>query len=365
MLVFVIAGLHDSFTDACRDICLDLLRRAGRNPVAMEIGLGSDLPHLELDSLGSLASQVLSAEADIVVGVSRRGDRAFTEALVSSGRLYLVALDDPRWAALSLYRQGGGTDLPGAIRNTGLACACLIELLLAANARPILFESAAADKAGFARQVIEVLGLPDGEADVEAASSLAAEKLPSAARGEISAELRSSLNDTEALAVQGALAGFWPAFQGRPLGPIIATRPLFYSAETVAPFTSPTIDATGRARCVSFGPYVSLPPGNWTLRLVMAFSPELAGTPFTLDVTRAGRRATEELGRITFDAIVGRYIAQITFNHSEPSRALEFRLFIDKPTFEGRISIGFAELKRLEGPAGDPSTSEVEWRSDE
>lgn len=364
MLVSVIVGLYGSFTEACRDICLDLLREAGHSPLLIDVGTdsGSTNPHIELDSLGGLASQLLRAQSDAALAVSWRSDYGFAETLASAGRSFLLAIDDPKRTVLLLLQQG--VDLPNAIRSTTLSSACLVDLLKAPQAELLLRDRAVLDPSDIARRCLRTLDLPAQAKDVEKARRVVDRHLSrlEPAPADVSAELRTMLGDEGALAVEGALAGFWAAFNGRPLGSIIATRPLFIS-ETLVPVVSAPIDATGRARCIVFGPYISLPAGNWTLRMVVAFSPELTGTPFTLDVTRAGNTGTKELGRVSFEAIVGRYVAQITFNHREPSKALEFRLFIDKPTFEGRVSLGYAELQRLQAQVGEDLSGDIDWKS--
>lgn len=364
MLVSVIVGLYGDFTDACRQICLDLLREAGHSPLLVDVGIdgGSSTPHIELDSLGGLASQLLKAQSNVALAVSWRFDHAFAETLAGAGRSFLLAIDDPKRTVLTLLNQG--VDLPNAIRSATSSSACLTDLLKVPHAELLLRDEAVRDPTDIARRCLMSLNLPTQSRDIDAARPIVERYLAkmAPAPADISAELRGRLGDEGALAVEGALAGFWAAFNGRALGPVIATRPLFIS-EALVPFVSAPIDATGRARCLLLGPFISLPAGNWTLRMVMAFSPELTGTPFTLDVTGNGQGGAKELGRVSFEATVGRYVAQITFNHRDPSRPLEFRLFVDKPTFEGLVSLGYAELQRVEAQIGQDLTSDIDWKS--
>lgn len=364
MLVSVIVGLYGSFNDVCRDICLELLGEAGRSPLLIDVGVdgGSANPHVELDTLGGLASQLLKAQNDKALAVSWRFDSAFAETLANAGRPFLLVIDDPKRSILTLLDQG--VDLPNAVRTMTMSSACLIDLLKAPHAELLLRDQAVRDPTDIAQRCLRTLNLPTETSDIDAARRIVERhlaKMPPPP-ADISSELRGKLGDEGALAVEGALAGFWAAFNGRALGPVIATRPLFIN-EALAPFVSAPIDATGRARCLLLGPFISLPAGNWTLRMVMAFSPELTGTPFTLDVTGTGQGGPKELGRVSFEAIVGRYVAQITFNHRDPSRPLEFRLFVDKPTFEGLVSLGYAELQRLQAQIGQDLTNDIDWKS--
>ena len=94
----------------------------------------------------------------------------------------------------------------------------------------------------------------------------------------------------------------------------------------------------------------------------MAFSQELADIPFTMDATRGRGETTVEIGRISFTPGIGRYTAQITFAHREPDTQLEFRLHVDKAVFDGRVSLGYAELIRLDRDRADEVGGAIDWR---
>lgn len=44
------------------------------------------------------------------------------------------------------------------------------------------------------------------------------------------------------------------------------------------------VDLTGPARVLAYGPYFHLPPGGWTVRATLAFSPAAVGTPFAVEL---------------------------------------------------------------------------------
>ncbi len=315
-----------------------------------------------LDCLGSLATHLLKEGDRDVVAVSRVPDRAYADAVSRSGGQFIVALADPRRAALYLNRTGGW-ELVAAIRIIGGSSACLAGVLASEGASIMRADDAAADPTSLASRLLAALRLPAGAGEIARAVEIVSGRLASiknlvADEPDVSDALRAALPEEGALAVEAALAGYVSAFAGGPLGRITATRSLFYSTEANAPLSSPVVDVTGRARCLIYGPYIQLPQGDWTVRLVLAFPQEVVGTPFTLEVSRGDRSGWSEVGRMSFIASLGRYVGQVSFNHRDPSATLQFKLFIDKAAFDGRVSLGFAELQRLD----DETLGDIEWR---
>lgn len=369
MHIHHIFGLPGPFTDVCRDMALDLLTANGRAAAAVEIAPvnpDTDPEQRDLDCLGSLATALLNEEKSEIIAVARVPDRAYVDAVCRTGSPFLVALADPRRVALYLH-SGAGLEPMSAVRVTGASCACLVGTLLLGRANPIWTDDLTADTARLATCLLSVLRLPADAANVARAREIVARRLDGARQwrmGEedVSTVLRTALPEESAFAVEAALAGYVPAFSGEALGHLTATRALFYSTETSAPLVTSTIDVTGRPRCLVYGPYISLPPGNWTLQLVLAFSKELAGMPFTLEVSRGDRRGWSEVGRVSFVASVGRYVGQVSFNHQKPDTTLQFKLLTDKAAFDGQVSVGFAELSRFDERALGNVDSQIEWR---
>ena len=366
MTVSVIVGLPGDLTNICCNICLDLLGASGRSAFLVDVDASSASSQSELGSLGSLADHLIKADFDVALAISRRADKAFSDSLLRSARPFLLVLEDPRRAFLAMYGCGAQADFQNAIRSAALSSACMVDLVPAPHAVKASHATLLSDPTSFARLCLAFLGIEAGRLPVADAAAIVRNHLQAGSLSErsedVQTELSRQLDEESSLAVQGALSEYWSAFQGAPLGTVVATRVLFYSSETSAPLKTPVIDASGRARCLAFGPYLNLPAGSWTLRLVLAFSSELAGKAFTLDVTRAGAAATEELGRISFQAVVGRYVAQVTFEHVEPTKALEFRLFIDNAAFDGQVSVGYAELGRLRDQTGEKLGADLDWR---
>src|SRR5207302_2391795 len=112
--------------------------------------------------------------------------------------------------------------------------------------------------------------------------------------------------------LDGALGAYHRHFYAGTFGEIIWTRDLFIDGSGQSP-TEP-IDVTGNARNLIYGPYIQLPPGQWTARVVVGVSPETVGSTFLVDAFADGR----QLGNATVAPQRGGiYAADIAFSLEE------------------------------------------------
>jgi hypothetical protein len=149
----------------------------------------------------------------------------------------------------------------------------------------------------------------------------------------------------EEVAVAGAVDGLNGILVDGRFERIAATRHFFtYAGSGKPPLDQ--VDATGRNQLLLFGPYISLPPGDWTARCVYGFSEGLVGTPMSIDVVHF-LGGFHELARTSFTVTSsGRLDVNVRFLHTEPSALLEVRLFVDRAVFDGTVSFGFVEFRR-------------------
>lgn len=112
---------------------------------------------------------------------------------------------------------------------------------------------------------------------------------------------------------------------------------------TVAPVA---IDVTGRSRIIFYGPYLHLPRGRWTVRVLIGFSNDMRGMPFSIEVC-----STKPLGKAQIFAAQGgifefEFEAEITAAQ-EP---IEVRIMNEQGAIEGHmglVSISFKDWRAL------------------
>lgn len=316
-----------------------------------------------LSKLEIVAERAIASSADILLAVIGDPDHACSRAIVAAGKPFMIVTEEPRSILFDLIR-GRGHDPITAAREMMAYYAGSLDLIHAEHGVHVSKHMAIAHPEEFSRRVERGLGVTLGllervSQDWSCRESAALEALTTSSRSE---GHQPDLDASTSMAVEAALSGY--TFQGERLqvDKIIATRAMFAVTEPMGDIAPRSIDVTGRARMLFFGPYIHVPPGRWNLRLVLAFSTELAGSRFMLDVVTTWKRTVKELGQTLFEATEGRYVVQVAFTNVEPGGRLEFRLFSQSSTFDGKISIGYAELVAIDTWAESDSES-IEWRS--
>jgi len=101
------------------------------------------------------------------------------------------------------------------------------------------------------------------------------------------------------------------------------------------------VDLTGAARCIIYGPYLHLPVGYWTARIVLGFDDCVYDQSFALELHGPGL-----LGRVRVNAPArsGLFAAEIGFAVAEPHVPLEMRVLTELGAIEGsiyRVNVSF------------------------
>ncbi|MGN7773498.1 hypothetical protein [Phyllobacterium sp. 22552] len=100
------------------------------------------------------------------------------------------------------------------------------------------------------------------------------------------------------------------------------------------------IELVGRARCVVYGPYFHLPPGEWTARFSMRIDNEIYGQIFTIEIHNS-----ELLSKIRIrPSQTGSFVAQAQFQIERAKEPIEVRLFTESGAIEGSIAHWSVEL---------------------
>lgn len=149
--------------------------------------------------------------------------------------------------------------------------------------------------------------------------------------------------DEVALMYEGSLGSFRPLLVGQEPERFVVSRLLFNDAKQEA--IHGTIDVTGRAQLLAFGPYIYLPAGRWRARLVLGFSHEVEGAQLLVDVAVDLARDIKTQSAFTV-ATAGRQEVTLDFAHDQPMAPIEFRIFSQKAIFDGRMALGFVEVTR-------------------
>lgn len=355
-MIITIMGLPGQHTSMWREVCVDILRRLGNQCDAAELVAtrsDDDPSRWELDSLGLLAYTALGVKTGVLVVVARTPERSFANAVLQAKRPFLLCLEDPRDSAAYLVESG--LEAASALRLTCQSCACLYGLATSGGA-VVLRESASTNpNATVITNVLSVLGIsPDAETMKVARECI---ELHSSHLSRSSSATQSE----EALSARAALTGYAAAFGGGNLGPIVVTRELFYVTDPLGNVAERLIDLTGRARMLTFGPYIAVPAGGWILQLVLAFSAEIEGVEFSIEVVSEQKGISQQLANSRFTVTSGRNLIRLSFKQDHPEALLQFRLHVHQAIFDGQVSIGYAELRKSDEAEFGHLADSIRW----
>ena len=100
------------------------------------------------------------------------------------------------------------------------------------------------------------------------------------------------------------------------------------------------LNLTGPAQVLCYGPYFRLPPGHWTARVKLAFSPGCKDAPLALEMHGEARhdRCRFRVPR------AGLFEAMFRFAITSPHEAIEIRLVSERGAIEGALGIEHAVL---------------------
>jgi hypothetical protein len=329
-MIFPVLGLQAPLTFWCQRAVTQLVARSR-----------GSAPLFHADSGGDLLRHLMAVETSPVL-TSSRPDRLVRDALLGSGRRYVLSAAPPHASVEHLVRHGAGP--LDATRGVLADLAALFTLAGPEGGAVVSQDDVTKDASGTVGRIARHLGLDCSPQDASAIAEIISSEI---AGTTISAVLSSDADREDQAAVAGALSGLSMALSDSRYDRLVATRRFFAETVTGSAPLEP-IDATGRNRLLIYGPFLCLPVGDWTARCVYSFSPGLIGTPMTVDVVHFVGGFTE-LARTSFMVTsAGRFDVDVRFTHTEPSAVLEIRLFSEKAIFDGTISLGYVEFRRSE-----------------
>jgi len=342
-LIFFSLGLPGRLAEWCDAVLARLAGTDGQAilttwpPLTRMFGYDEIAPVLD-----QVAVSLIETGATHLVMGARQPDERLRAALVAVNARFVVALDDPRIAVADIL---GSTDSDLRAVARAVANSCPLVMRYASSPGAITIRGCQSDLDAVSAVVAIArhfeLTLGDGEAQ-RIVEELAARGLCYApgALGEGAGQRP----ETGHKIVEGTLAAYAKCFAGDDLGAIIWQRELFIVNGDSGQGLADTIDVRGGLRILIFGPYIHLPAGSWTARVVLGFSPEAAGHTFLVDAF-SGR----QLGSTSFQPErAGVYTVDINFSLDEPSgHGVEIRVWVWSEYARGRLAFGHVILRPL------------------
>lgn len=135
-----------------------------------------------------------------------------------------------------------------------------------------------------------------------------------------------------ATAVLGGLVRYLTSGEA---GEIVWPTSSFYNGDRPGETAPVTLDVTGRARIIFYGPYFHLLRGDWALNLMMGFSENISGLPLSIQI--ASRSLLGEARVLAKDD--GIYALDRTLHVTDPVEPIEIRVMSDQGAIEGRIAL--------------------------
>lgn len=292
-------------------------------------------------SLEELAEFLIGNNASHVVVGARNADERLHDALATGNARFLLGLDDPRKCAAEIIADTGAQPR-AAVRAIANACPQILRL----SDLPGALTLHAAESVGQAapdtvKQIAQHMGI---SIDADLAGAVAAEATSlappvSPSSGEAGGALESRVRKM----LEGALAAYDDIFRGGQIGRIVWTRELFLLvADSTAPMQP--VDMSGAQGTLVFGPYLHLPPGEWSAQVVLGFSRETVGTTILIDVF-----SETQLACTTFQPRAPSiHVAELTFSTGQPrGLGIEIRVMVASETAAGQLAFGQVVLQPL------------------
>jgi hypothetical protein len=343
-LIFFSLGLPGRLADWCDAV---LFRLADRLPGEVVLTTWPPLTKMfGYEGIAPVLDQVAvslieTGAAHLVVG-TRQPDERLRTGLAAANARFVVALDDPRVAVADILSNTSG-DLRAVTRAVANSCPLVMQCTSSPGAIAIRGYRADLDAAGAVAAIAGHFELPleDGEPQ-RIVEELAAHGLFYVPRRADEETLRST--SASHRMVEGALAGYASLFAGGDLAAIVWPRELFIVNGDSGKGLADALDVRGGIRILIFGPYIHLPAGSWTARVLLGFSPETAGHTFLIDAYSGG-----QLSSTSFQPERGGvYTVDLNFSLGEPSgQGVEIRVWVWGDYARGQVAFGHVTLRPI------------------
>jgi hypothetical protein len=344
-MIFLAIGLPGRFADWCGAVMSRLAAGSGGAVASMtfpplEDMFGFDVIAPTLDELGRL---LIGNTGRHIVICARQPDARLRTALSERAARFVVVLDDPRHAAADILGETDA-DPKRVVRAIANSCPMVMQFCELPGSLTLHAERTRIDPAAAVSAIAAHFGIavePDAIAAI--VNELAALGIWSAGP-EDAEEWAVRLPVAVRKMAEGALLGYRSLFRDGGLDQAIWTRDLFYLAADASRSPTELIDVSGGSRVLIYGPYLHLPQGSWTARVVIGFSQEAAGYAYLIDIF-----AGAQLASTTFQPdTAGIYHVDLTFSLGEPSgTGVEVRVMVTSDSARGQLAFGHVILRPL------------------
>lgn len=333
-MIYSIAGLPSRFSEWCETVLRALITTCGYNPEL-----------LVADSLEKLGQQLLARDNLSAVVVTRQPSRSLCRELLAKERAPVVVLEEPGFAVGSLVEDYdvGYTE---AVRRVANALTAL-KPLVAAESVLVLYRGDYPSPEPIVRIMADHFGLRIEDAAIDKivrehpfrpAAAIPAEPFtrePSSRFGELTPP-----------PCDQALLPLWQSLRGDPLGEIVWSPHLFFRSGAENGDAAEEIDLTGSGRGLIHGPYIRLPAGSWSCRMLFACNAEASGAHMLADifggaVLNSARFELQESGIFEIE---------FAFENADSDTPIEMRLFTAAAVFDGTFVLGHVRLTPLKAP---------------
>jgi len=287
-----------------------------------------------------LASELIKTEGEHFCVGARQPNRWLREILSATNKKFVVAIEDPRRAVSDLITQSN-LEPAEATRRVASSCGAISRYIDLPGALVITAERDWLDPASTIAAMANHFGLAVCTSNIE---QIVADLAAAGLRPSIDSEASwlAHLGEETAAMINGAV-GAYSNYLGLQ-DQITWARDLFHG-EGGKPVPS-VIEVTGKARNLIYGPYVALPPGDWTADLVLGFSEDAIDTTFQVDVFAGSILNVTS----TKPALPGVHMVSINFIIEEANDNLvEIRLYNETAAIFGQIALAHAILTRRQG----------------
>jgi hypothetical protein len=285
---------------------------------------------------------IRQADTHLVIGLRQPDDRLWSVLADANVRL-LVALDDPRLAASEILASATA-DWSMAIRATANCCPQLVRYCSLPGALALHADRVREDIPGAVHAIARHLGIGLSDAQIATVGTEITEcdltrALASRDR------FRPAIHERADRAIDGALAAYARHISGaEAIGQIVWNRELFFRYADGVDRPTGVIEIPGSPSTLIHGPYIHLPPGQWTAHVVLGISPQAVGNSFLIDAF-----AGTQLGHAVFvPERSGVYTVYVNFSIEQPSGlGLEIRVFTINQKPHGQLALGHVVLQPL------------------
>jgi hypothetical protein len=295
-----------------------------------------------LNTLEELATAVLKTQAPCLVACSRHPAVPLQTEIVQGGRPFLVAIGDPR-AALHNLSERASYDVPAATRTVASSCAAMLALTRAPGAL-VLSNDNTADPLAVAAAIAAHFELPTSRSEI---AKIVSELCKAGIMPDRGADTwLNALDERERAVVNGALLPYVSHLvPGADLEPFVWEPELFFISDAV-PNATPTpasrlVDITGGVRFLVFGPFINLPPGSWSAKVILGLSAEAAGMSFMVEVF-AGRQLSHTHVEPLAEQIIEANLHFVIDNSVD--QPVQIRIVNKRAAFDGRLALGYVTM---------------------